>query len=187
VILVAVFAVVIATVPLFGGRLGALARLDLRWTGLLYAALAIQLLIIEVLPSSFFAGDALHLASYGLAIAALFANRRVPGMAIVAVGALANVAAIAANGGVMPASARALATAGRTGTSSHFANSTSVGHARLAFLGDVFAIPARWPLANVFSIGDVVLVIGGAIVLHAVCGSRLARAGRAASRRTLVA
>ena len=37
---------------------------------------------------------------------------------------------------------------------------TSPAHARLWwFLGDVFAIPKGWPLANVFSVGDVVIVI----------------------------
>ena len=34
-------------------------------------------------------------------------------------------------------------------------NSGVLAAPRLAFLGDVFAIPAGWPLANVFSIGDV--------------------------------
>jgi hypothetical protein len=32
--------------------------------------------------------------------------------------------------------------------------------ARLWFLGDVFAIPASWPLANVFSVGDLLIAIG---------------------------
>jgi hypothetical protein len=98
-----------------------------------------------------------------------------PGMIVVALGAFANVTAIAANGGVMPASPHALAVAGRSGASEHFANSTAVSHPHLAFLGDVFAIPARFPLANVFSIGDVLLLIGGAMTVHVVCRSRLAR------------
>jgi hypothetical protein len=36
-----------------------------------------------------------------------------------------------------------------------------------------FAIPASWPLSNVFSIGDVALVIGGAILIHSTCETRL--------------
>lgn len=176
-ILIVAFALIVATVPLFGGRLSRLARLDLQWRSLLYAGLGIQLVIIELLPSSFPGTDVLHLASYGLAIAFLIANRRMPGMIVVALGALANVIAIAANGGVMPASPHALAVAGKSGASEHFANSTAVRHPHLAFLGDVFAIPARFPLANVFSVGDVLLVIGGAVTVYVVCGSHLSRRG----------
>jgi hypothetical protein len=175
VILAAVFALTVATVPVFGGHLRALAHLELRWTWLLYAALGIQVLIIEVLPSSFGAGGALHVASYGLAIVAVFANRRIAGMTLVGLGALANAVVIVANGGVMPASAWALTVAGRDAPTGHFANSVALGHPHLAFLGDVFAIPARWPFANVFSVGDVLLVVGGGIVVHSVCGSRLGR------------
>jgi hypothetical protein len=46
VILVAALALVIATVPLCGGRLTRLSSLDFRFGGLLYLALGIQLLII---------------------------------------------------------------------------------------------------------------------------------------------
>jgi hypothetical protein len=41
--------------------------------------------------------------------------------------------------------------------------------ARLPWLGDVFAIPKGWPLANVFSIGDVAMVIAIAYFAHAWC------------------
>ena len=40
-----------------------------------------------------------------------------------------------------------------------------VAVSHLAFLGDIMAVPEGWPLANVFSIGDVVLVIGAGRVL----------------------
>ena len=43
-----------------------------------------------------------------------------------------------------------------------FANSAYVANARLWFLGDVFAVPASWPFANVFSIGDVLIAVGAA-------------------------
>ena len=45
-------------------------------------------------------------------------------------------------------------TAGLDVRSGEFANSDLVENAHLAFLGDVFAIPAGWPGANVFSVGD---------------------------------
>jgi hypothetical protein len=37
----------------------------------------------------------------------------------------------------------------------------------------VFPTPASWPLHNVFSIGDIVLLIGVFVLVHAACGSRL--------------
>ena len=42
-------------------------------------------------------------------------------------------------------------------------------------LGDVMAVPSGWPLANVFSIGDVLLVVGAAVIMHVQCGSALVR------------
>jgi hypothetical protein len=66
----------------------------------------------------------------------------------------------------MPASRGALAAAGRAAETSGFTNSTAVAHAHLAFLGDVFAVPTPLPLANVFSVGDVLLLVGAALLLH---------------------
>ena len=103
----------------------------------------------------------------------LLANRRVPGMALVGLGAALNLLAIVANGGVMPASAEALAAAGLPAGGPGFQNSGVVADPRLAFLGDIFAIPASWPLSNVFSVGDVCIGAGLAWGAHRVCGSRL--------------
>ena len=103
----------------------------------------------------------------------LAANRRVPGMALTALGAALNLLAITANGGVMPASPAALAAAGLPVDEAGFQSSTAVDGPQLAFLGDVFAIPASWPLSNVFSVGDVLIGVGLAWGMHRICGSRL--------------
>ena len=87
--------------------------------------------------------------------------------------ALLNFIAIAANGGVMPARAGALRAAGLDASSGDFANSDLVHNAHVGFLGDVFAIPDGWPGANVFSVGDAVMLLGAFLVLHAATGSRL--------------
>jgi hypothetical protein len=80
---------------------------------------------------------------------------------------------IAANGGTLPAS-RSRARAGRVHlVPGEFLNSGVLQHPRFAFLGDVFAIPAGLPLANVFSIGDVLIVLGVGWGAHRICGSRL--------------
>ncbi|MEP6477579.1 MAG: DUF5317 family protein, partial [Actinomycetota bacterium] len=82
------------------------------------------------------------------------------GLWLVGVGAILNLLAIVANAGVMPATAGALATAGVPSGGGVIANSASVADPRLRFLGDVFAIPSSVPLANVFSVGDVLIALG---------------------------
>jgi Family of unknown function (DUF5317) len=177
----------LATVPLAGGRLGALADVRFRAPWLALAAIAAQVLVISIVPQGAdWLHHAAHLASYGLIAAFLWVNRRLPFLWLAAIGGALNLAAITANGGVMPADPDALAAAGVRQTAGEFANSTAVAHPHLSFLGDVFAVPASWPVSNVFSIGDVVLVIAALLALHSVCGSRLAlprSAARGARRR----
>jgi hypothetical protein len=113
-----------------------------------------------------------HIGSYLLVGVFAWQNRRVPGLGVAAIGGLANFVAITANGGVMPASEGALRFAGLAGPAAEFQNSAAVEHARLQILGDIFASPASWPLHNVFSIGDI-LLLGGIIAgMHIVCASR---------------
>ena len=168
--------VVLATVPLAGGRLAAVKDVELRAPWLPVAALAVQVLIITVIPGVLDGIHApVHLATYALLAVFLWCNRRLPWLWLVAVGSAANFGAIVANGGVMPASAGALAAAGMPATlAGEYANSAVVQGAHLAWLGDVFAIPQSWPLTNVFSIGDVLIAAGFALSVHVLCGSRLA-------------
>ena len=56
-----------------------------------------------------------------------------------------------------------------------FTNSAATSDAPLGFLGDVFHTPAWLPIHNVFSVGDIEIVLGAFLLLHFVCGSRLAR------------
>ena len=166
-ILVVAVALVTLSVPLTGGDLRRLHLLHVRGIGFVFTAITLQLVVTTVasniLPTT--AAEALHLVSYGLAVAFLFVNRRIAGLWIVALGGGLNLAAIAANHGVMPATNAALRYAGREVVTVGFSNSNAVTHARLAFLGDVFAVP-RLPLANVFSIGDLLLVLGIGVILH---------------------
>jgi hypothetical protein len=176
-----VFACLLAvlTVPLAGGRLLRLADLELRAAWTVGAAIAIQVLVISVFPAqagSF--GQPIHLATYGLAGWFLWANRHISGLWLVGGGALMNFAAIVANGGVMPASQSALDASGLAHDKGEaFANSAAVPDAKLAPLGDVFAVPEAWPLSNVFSLGDICIVLGLLVAMHAVCASRLVPTG----------
>ncbi len=165
----ALVALAVLTVPLSGGRWAALADVRLRHVWLLWVALAGQLVAIEG-PDIGAAAAVVHVVTYLLAAAFVVANRTMPGIWLVAVGGLANGVTIALNGGTLPASARALEAAGLPVTSSQFVNSGVVSGARLPWLGDVFAWPQPLPLANVFSVGDVLLVAGAFWAVH-----RLAR------------
>jgi|tagenome__1003787_1003787.scaffolds.fasta_scaffold20982835_3 hypothetical protein len=170
--------VFLALVPLAGGRLSALVELQFRRPWLLWAALALQ--VVMFMPGGP-AWPAAHLSSYALAGAFVWHNRRIPYLWLLCLGGALNLAAITANGGTMPASPTAEAEAGLIGTDP--ANSAVLAHPHLAFLGDVFAIPASWPLHNVFSVGDVVLVVGAGLLIHRVTGSRLLPRAAAARGR----
>ncbi|MCU1500927.1 MAG: hypothetical protein JWM12_281 [Ilumatobacteraceae bacterium] len=155
-----VSALVILAVPLVGGRLGRLSDLRIRDPWLVLVALVVQVIVISVItggPQALW--RAAHLATYGLIGVFLYRNRAMPRLWIVMVGGLCNLVAISANGGVLPASQRALAQSGRVAPSG-FANSASLPDAHLSFLGDIFYTPGWMPFANVFSIGDATLIVG---------------------------
>lgn len=166
-----VFLAALITVPLARGRLTRLADLQVRRLWLAPFGIAVQIAIIEVVPGgSGHAHEAAHIFSYLALGAFCWSNRRIPGMPLVLVGGALNFIAIAANGGVMPADPElARHFAGAEG----FVNSGVLENPRLQFLGDVFATPQSWPMYNVFSIGDIVIVLGVVALMHTVSGSRL--------------
>src|SRR4051812_32608757 len=169
------FLLLLVTVPVAGGRLSRLEEVRIRGLWLVAIAFVIQVLLVTVFPSGHPTLHRVgHIATYGLAAACILRNLDLRFVWVVAVGGLLNFIAIAANGGVMPARAGALRAAGLDANSSgDFANSDLVHNAHVGFLGDVFAIPDGWPGANVFSVGDAVMVLGAFLVLHAATGSRL--------------
>ena len=167
---------IIASAPLLGGRLALLAAIRLRRTALIVAALFVQVLITEVIPGAPRPVDVgLHLATYVAAGFALWANRRLPGLLIIAAGALSNGAVIALNGGTLPASKAALLRAGYAVGGAEFKNSGVLSHPVLPWLGDVFTTPAWLPFRNVLSIGDIAVLVGTAVLVHASSRSWLAR------------
>jgi hypothetical protein len=171
--MVAVVALSMLVARLAGGRLRTLLELRLRAVGLLWTALALQLVLLAVPgpPSGWRTG--IYVASYPLGLGFAWANRHVTGVVVAAAGAALNLVAIVANGGVMPASKGALETAGLAVDLGVWTNSTALADPRLPFLGDVFAVPRGWPFATVFSVGDLIIVVGAAIAVQAITGSRL--------------
>jgi len=144
---------------LLRGSPGRLGELRFRWAPLIVIGTLIQLALFSdpVTARIGSLGPGIYVASTGLVLLAVVRNFRIAGIAIVAVGAASNLAAIVANGGYMPASAAALAGhGGGTG----YSNSVVLANPALAPLTDLFALPAWVPAANVFSVGDVLIAVG---------------------------
>jgi len=172
VIVVVATAIGILSVKLRGGRLKRMAQLELNGVWIIWAAIIVQTLIFQFrLPFlSQTVVEYVHIGTYVASFLFLWANRHIPGALIIGAGAGANAAAIFANGGVMPANANAWEKSGLPMAAlGEFENSGIESDAHLAFLGDIFYIPEAWPLNNVFSIGDVIIVIGGTYFAHAWC------------------
>ena len=153
---------------IFGGDVDRLTRLRLRWPWLAVAGLAFQVLLFTAAGASLAGGLAptLYVASTAIVLVAVLRNIRLTGMPIVAVGSVSNLLAIVANGGAMPADPAALATAGLDGAGA-YTNSVVLANPALRPLTDIFAIPAGIPLANVFSVGDVLIALGIVVVIVA--------------------
>ena len=149
------------------GRLGALANVHIRlWPVALVGLLFQALLFSSPLAASVGSlGPSLYVLSTALVFMSLVVNLRQPGFWLIIVGAGLNFVAIVANGGYLPASPAAVAAWQGVAVlpTTDFTNSAiATGATMLSFLGDVFALPRWLPLANIFSIGDVLIGVGGA-------------------------
>jgi hypothetical protein len=77
---------------------------------------------------------------------------------LVFAGLASNLAAVVANGGLMPANPDAARAAGMIDRVHN--NSVSTFHPHLTWLTDRWAVPEGIPWGNVFSIGDVLIAVG---------------------------
>jgi hypothetical protein len=119
-------------------------------------------------------GPVLYVGSTAMVFAAVLRNVSLAGLPIVALGAASNLAAIIANGGYMPASTAALAAIGH-GLAATYSNSAVLVHPALEPLTDIFALPRWVPFSNVFSVGDVLIATGVAVVIG--CAMRRSHGG----------
>ena len=152
---------------LLGGRVDGLAGVRFRLTPLAVFALLVQVVLFSPLAGDLApdTGRLIYIGSTALVLAVVLANLRLTGLPIIVAGAASNLAAIVANGGSMPASPSALAALDR-GVGAH-TNSVVLAQPALEPLTDVFATPAWLPLANVFSVGDVLIGVGVAVAIAA--------------------
>jgi MFS transporter, DHA3 family, macrolide efflux protein len=155
---------------LAGGGLPRLADMRLRWTILLAVALLLRL-GAGLSREAGFAADIpvgwAFIAAYGLIVAWLWGNWRVPGLQIAAVGIGANMAAVLINAGQMPIWSAAYRAAGFTAADIandpfHFLLQTDTVAGFVAqggLFGDVIPLPIPI-IRDVISIGDVLLALG---------------------------
>jgi len=172
-LLAVIVSIVIAL--LRGGRLATVVRVSVRWGALAVAALAIQAWFIYQAPSQKAPGtwswqEWLFLTSHLLLLAMIWANRNLPGVKLIGLGLLLNLAVMIANGGWMPVTPEAVVRAGFAGLAPSlepgmrlYSSKNIVLPAeqtRLQFLSDIFVLARPFPVSSVFSPGDVVLAAG---------------------------
>lgn len=162
------YAVVIGLVIgfLLGGRLLALGEIRFHWAALIAIGFLAQVVLFTDQVASVVgpAGPPLYVGTTLMVGAAVLRNIRLPGMPLILAGAISNMAAILANGGFMPATPEAYAALGKA-EPTMYSNSAVLSDPLLAPLVDRFALPTWLPLHNVFSIGDVLLGVGVAVLI----------------------
>lgn len=146
---------------LAGGRLASLEKVTIRWAPVALIGLLAQVALFSTPLTDHVGslGALLYVASSLLVLLVVLRNLAIPGLAVMALGAALNLAAIVANGGYMPVSDTALAALGKT-VHAGYSNSLLLGHPHLAPLTDLFALPSWLPFTNIFSVGDVLIGIG---------------------------
>ena len=106
------------------------------------------------------AARGVHIGTYVAAGVFVAVNWRVPGLLVDRRWWGLNGMTIALNGGQLPASRRCPAHGRNRRGSGELHQLRCIAHPVLPLLGDVFVWPAPFPFANVFSIGDVLIVVG---------------------------
>jgi Family of unknown function (DUF5317) len=150
-------------------------RLEAGW--LIAVAFLLQLSVFAIPWTTRVFADAavtVHIVSYGLLLVFAVANLRQPGFAVAALGLASNALVILLNHGRMPVALSVWRSTGKaagdiTRTGHYNNNVLASADTHLSFLGDVLPLPAAVPLANAFSIGDLLLLIGATIFVYRRC------------------
>lgn len=151
----------LALVWALGGKLSRLLDHEFRHVWLIWLGLGAQIVLFTPLgdwiPSAVVRAG--HIGTY-LPILAFLALNRSAGLSILTLGATANIVAISANGGVMPADVQAQEVIFGADSGPALQLNTDSSADNLLVLGDIMALPPWFPFANAFSIGDVLLAVG---------------------------
>ena len=157
---------------LLGGRLDRLGNVHLRWPWLALAGLIVQVILFAPSVGERFGpvAPAIYVGSTAAVFVFVLRNLSLPGFVLIALGAASNLLAIIANGGYMPASREALQALGWHAAKG-YSNSREIADPAFWPLTDIFALPPWLPLANIFSVGDVLVALGVAVAVVSVVRS----------------
>ncbi len=179
-ILVVAVIVGIGVALLRGGTFRRLADLPFRLGWLALLCLLVQMYVIYYPAERVQMERSLHatlmLGSYAVLTIVVLSNWRIPGMLMIGLGLLLNLAVMASNGGFMPVTREAILTTGTRAPhelpldGERLARSKDVllpaEQTQLWLLSDVITAP-KMPLARVYSIGDLVVAAGTFVLLQA--------------------
>ena len=185
-LIVALIAGAFVVAILRGGRLSEMANVQFRYFWLLFVPLLIQLALYTPLSArlsiDLSAMPSIYIISMLAGAVVAWFNRSLPGFPLLLAGLLSNLLVISLNGGFMPVSAEARIISGMPPLLGSANNVSPMTNASVLWiLGDTLPVPHFIPLANVFSIGDVLIAAGGVLFVLTVLGSRK----RAARQETL--
>jgi len=174
-----------------GGRVRELAFLNVRWSPLLVAAVVLRLLLS---PESWQLqlglarwGDQLYVLCDVLVVSFLLANVNLPGFGFLAVGQASNLLVKLLNGWKMPVDPVAAERLGYVAEAQTLQAQGIWLHSRfidsqtkLPFLGDVIYVGPPFPWPRLFSVGDLLLLLGVVVCVQGLMlGDRKARQFRA--------
>ena len=152
----------------FGGKFGRLADAKIKNVWLIFVPLGLYLVswAPPLIKLPWFLGTCAIIEKIALVVVAV-SNIRLPGMKIALAGVVLNLIALSVNGGMMPATAQAVAAAfgadflEKTRTAAHVRSAIMNASTELGFLCDI--VVARRPFVAVpavYSIGDLIMSAG---------------------------
>lgn len=174
--LVPILLAAIIVIIFFGGKLGNLLDFTFRHSWLVLVALGIKILSISGLYSILGLTENfnpyLRVVSLSLVIIFVLFNISFRGVPIVGLGLLLNTLVISINGGNMPINESYAHMVFTPSELVMLKNGLPVdsfilssSNTKLPFLGDVISIPWGGPLLKLFSVGDIVITLGGIIFI----------------------
>ncbi len=144
---------------LAGGKLSRLNELELRGSGLMFAALLAQLGLPKIATSNPTLAPHILVVSFAVLLIALRLNKKTPAIVLMSFGVLLNFIVVAANNG-MPVETAALSSAAADLIHIPITDSTL-----LPWLGDIIPWPMPGALGGLVSIGDLFLSLGVFLLL----------------------
>ena len=162
-----------------GGALGRIATISLRGAWLVLLALALQLPLLRAPAGArqqVAVQQALFLASHLPLLAFVALNWRSAAVRLVGLGVACNLAAVLANGGLMPITPETLVQINPGSSLAQFPIGAHYGLSKdvilpregtaLWLLSDILALPPPFPWPAAFSVGDLIIAAGVVVLLQ---------------------